>query len=240
MTYTKNSKLSGIIINNIKAASVFEKHNINYCINGGRSLEEACGYVKIKPDEVIKELKNINGAYTGEIKVNEWSLDFLCDYIETNHHAFIRKTFPKMLKHSKKIFKDNNEDALKILEQLKRDFEIHMQKEERLLFPYIKRLADSEYMENDFEIAPFGLIKKPVLVMKKEHLSAHEKVSLLKKSFMDTKKIKGSIRIKNDLLKLFDEFEFDFHIHLHLENNILFPKAILLENKILKKITKNK
>ena len=28
-----------------------------------------------------------------------------------------------------------------------------------------------------------------------------------------------------------DEFEQDLHQHIHLENNILFPKAILLEKK---------
>lgn len=30
---------------------------------------------------------------------------------------------------------------------------------------------------------------------------------------------------------MLDEFEKDLHLHIHLENNILFPKAIKLEQQ---------
>jgi len=33
------------------------------------------------------------------------------------------------------------------------------------------------------------------------------------------------------LFRLLEEFENDLHIHIHLENNILFPKALELEQK---------
>jgi len=53
-------------------------------------------------------------------------------------------------------------------------------------------------------------------------------------------KIKAGKDIKKNFCKLFKEFELDFHIHLHLENNVLFPKTLLLERKILKKFTQIK
>ena len=34
--------------------------------------------------------------------------------------------------------------------------------------------------------------------------------------------------------KELQEFEKDLHAHIHLENNILFPKAIVLEGELLK------
>jgi len=48
-------------------------------------------------------------------------------------------------------------------------------------------------------------------------------------------------KIRNSLLpsditkcKELDEFEKDLHKHVHLENNILFPRAIELEEELLK------
>ncbi|MEZ4690341.1 MAG: hemerythrin domain-containing protein [Ignavibacteria bacterium] len=86
----------------------------------------------------------------------------------SNHHTYIRKTFKELLKQLKAILKTKNnsvqnEEIIKYFEKLNLDFEIHMQKEEKLLFPYIKRLVDSEYSETEFEIAPFGLIKNQLL-----------------------------------------------------------------------------
>lgn len=245
MTYTKNYRLSDILLKNIEAASVFEKYNINYCTNGNNTLDEACGKAEVKPAEVITELNRLNGKYSNDIKSNEWSLDFLCEYIVSNHHTYIRKTFKELLKQLKAILKTKNnsvqnEEIIKDFEKLNRDFEIHMQKEEKLLFPYIKRLVDSEYSETEFEIAPFGLIKKPIAVIKKEHLSAIGKVNSLRNICFEIKKIKTENNIKKTFCKIFKDFEYDFHIHLHLENNLLFPKALLLERKILKKFTDNK
>ena len=45
----------------------------------------------------------------------------------------------------------------------------------------------------------------------------------------------GSDARKAEEEKLLKEFEEDLHLHIHLENNILFPKAILLEEDLLKK-----
>jgi len=243
MTFTKNYKLSDILLKNIEAASIFEKHNINYCTNGNKTLEEACGMVEIKPALVITELNKLNGSFTKDIKTNEWSLDFLCEYIVSNHHAYIRKTFKELLKQLRinlKSHSNSNGDLVNEFEKMSRYFEIHMQKEEKLLFPYIKRLVDTEYSETEFEIAPFGLIKKPIAVMKKEHLYAVNKLYKLKDICGHINKIKAGKDIKKNFCKLFKEFELDFHIHLHLENNVLFPKTLLLERKILKKFTQIK
>ncbi|PIQ31174.1 MAG: iron-sulfur cluster repair di-iron protein, partial [Bacteroidetes bacterium CG18_big_fil_WC_8_21_14_2_50_41_14] len=34
-------------------------------------------------------------------------------------------------------------------------------------------------------------------------------------------------------IALLKEFEEDLHLHIHLENNILFPKSIKLENELI-------
>ena len=122
MTYTKNYRLSDILLKNIEAASVFEKYNINYCTNGNNTLDEACGKAEVKPAEVITELNRLNGKYSNDIKSNEWSLDFLCEYIVSNHHTYIRKTFKELLKQLKAILKTKNNSVQN--EEIIKDFDI--------------------------------------------------------------------------------------------------------------------
>ena len=238
MTYTINNTLTEILLKNFKAYTIFERYNINYCIEGSRTIEEACNMAEVDAALIMNELRDVGDMFLSKIKVNEWSLDFLCEYIANNHHTFIRKALPDIALLAKEIFKhDRNKDISDKYEKLISDFEIHMQKEEKLLFPYIKKLVNSEKSSHGFEIEPFGLICKPIEVLKKEHLTAMEKLFALKNNNSAPKRsyLSGQSKYYTGLLT---EFEYDLHIHLHLENNILFPKAQSLEKKILKRSSK--
>lgn len=232
MTFTKENKLAEIVINNQKAAMIFENYNIDYSNAGDKKISEIC---KFNSEELLEKINKLNGSAIN--KLNDWSPDFLCDYIVSNHHIYIKKTFPvlisriKSLTRNKKIEKKTS-DALM---QLHSDFEIHMNKEEKLIFPYIKKLVKTDIEKRTFEIEPFGSVSELIKVMLKEHLNAYEQ---LKNIIADiNRSVKGhsdEIEI-NEFLKLFREFETDFHFHIHIENNILFPKSIILERKLKRK-----
>ena len=239
MIYTTNNTLTEILTDNLKAFSVFEKYKINYCIEGGKTVKEVCKSADVNSKQVIDELKKVNSVIQNKVKVNDWSPDFLCEYIVSNHHTYIRKIFPEITSLIKESLKtEKAEKLIKDYEKMNTDFETHMQKEEKLLFPYIKKLVTTENSTSDFEIEPFGLISKPIDVLKKEHKTAIEKFSRIKNAYHKSKKVTSKHRAKKILNDLLTEFEYDFHIHLHLENNILFPKAMLLERRILKKLSK--
>ncbi|HMS33428.1 MAG TPA: hemerythrin domain-containing protein [Ignavibacteria bacterium] len=179
-----------------------------------------------------KNHKEININY---LKVNDWSLDFLCDFIESNHHKYIRKIMPKIITAGK-IF--NDDVLIKVLIQLNNDLEIHMQKEEKLLFPYIKNMNKILNEKALFETPPFGSIQNLIKVIEKEHDVAD--MYLMKIRNLCKRNIAGNNDLRNKKLicEYMTEFESDFHFHTYLENNILFPKAISLEKK-LKKISIN-
>jgi regulator of cell morphogenesis and NO signaling len=103
-----------------------------------------------------------------------------------------------------------------------------MQKEEKILFPYIKELVAKA---NDSKplYAPFGTVQNPITMMEMEH----EQVG---KWLEEARMISNNFTVPEDacttyglLYKMLEEFEDDLHIHVHLENNILFPKALRLE-----------
>ena len=177
----------------------------------------------------------INGN-TDYLKVKDWRLNFLCDYIETNHHEYIRRVMPKILSTSKSLGRKNiiEIDTYKALLQFSADLEIHMQKEERLLFPYIRKINSIFDNKGEYEIPPFGSIANLIKVIEKEHRCVNENLLKIKKACGDFKIISNDEPEKNAFYELMDEFDIDFQMHIHFENDILFPRSVTLEKKLKK------
>lgn len=236
MNYTSENTLSEIVQGNMKAAFIFRNYNLNFSTEGRKTLKEACSFAGIKPDTILNDLRNLREKYSDYVKVNDWKIDFLCDYIEVNHHKYIRQMMPKILSLGKILCrKDLIEPGLLIkLQTLGNDFEIHMQKEEKLIFPYIKKMNAMLNVKSGYEIPPFGSIANPVKVVEKEHSAAGNSLTQIKAmcgGYKINSKIENNKKTFYEYLK---EFDTDFHFHIHFENNILFPKSISMEKKLKK------
>jgi regulator of cell morphogenesis and NO signaling len=109
---------------------------------------------------------------------------------------------------------------------------VHMKKEELILFPYIRNLVQAKSGQRT-EISGMGNIIGPINVMKEEHDIEGER-------FRKLAEITNHYTIPDDgcntyeiTFKNLKDFESDLHRHIHLENNILFPKAIDLEEELM-------
>ncbi len=218
-----------------KAALILNNYELNTGVTGIKVLNDVEIITGNKSGINLRNLENLKDIKIYFIKVNDWSLDFLCDFIESNHHKYIRKIMPKIITAGKKY---NDDVLIKVLIQLNKDLEIHMQKEEKLLFPYIKNMNKILNEKALFETPPFGSIQNLIKVIEKEHVAAD--VYLTKIRNLCKRNITGNNDLRNKKLicEYMTEFESDFHFHIYLEKNILFPKAISLEKK-LKKISIN-
>ena len=104
----------------------------------------------------------------------------------------------------------------------------HMEKEEFVLFPFIKSLVEAS--ENQYPLSEpyFGHIENPIAMMEHEHATEGERfrnIAKLTNQYEPPSDACQTYRVTYALLK---EFEEDLHLHIHLENNILFPKSIEL------------
>jgi regulator of cell morphogenesis and NO signaling len=78
----------------------------------------------------------------------------------------------------------------------------------------------------------FGTVQNPVQMMMNEHTVEGDrfaKISELSNNYTIPADGCNTYRVAFALL---NEFEQDLHLHIHLENNILFPGAILLEKEL--------
>jgi len=104
-----------------------------------------------------------------------------------------------------------------------------MKKEELILFPHIRKL-EKYRLEGGIQPNNAGLAASAIHQMETEHQEEGER-------FMKISEITNVYEVPPDgcntfevTYKTLDEFEKDLHRHIHLENNVLFPKAITLEN----------
>ena len=103
-------------------------------------------------------------------------------------------------------------------------------KEEMVLFPYIERMEESVLQREPILPPPFGTVQNPVAMMEHEHDSAGNALRSLRTGSNDYSAPPDACVSFQTLYKALAELEADLHQHIHIENNILFPRAIAMEN----------
>jgi len=230
--------LSEIVKENFRTAAIFEKYNLDFCCNGKKTLINACSEKGINPDNIITEINEINSLTQSEIKPDEWKLDFLIDYIINNHHSYVSRMLPVISAHTQKVAMvhgENHPETKKIAEifsAINNEMRHHMMKEEKILFPHINVFVKTSNNGSVVDRPYFGTIKNPITMMEAEHQSAGDGMAEIKNLTNNYTPPADACTTYKVTFKELKEFEEDLHKHVHLENNILFPKAIELENQL--------
>jgi regulator of cell morphogenesis and NO signaling len=76
---------------------------------------------------------------------------------------------------------------------------------------------------------PFGSVQNPVSMMEQEHESAGAALRAVREASRAYTPPTDACVSYQTLYRVLSEFEADLHEHIHLENNILFPRAIAME-----------
>jgi regulator of cell morphogenesis and NO signaling len=241
-----NLTLSEIVKDNFRTASIFEKYNLDFCCNGKRTLADACTEKGINSENIINEIKSIGGSEgKKEIRPNDWQLDFLVSYIVNNHHSYVNRMLPVISAHIQKVASkhgENHPETKKIAEifaLINVEMKHHMMKEERILFPHIIKLVGLSNNGIGESTPYFGTIKNPIAMIEAEHQSAGDGMSEIRNLTNNYTPPDDACETYKISFKELKEFEEDLHKHVHLENNILFPKAIKLEESLFGKQIKN-
>lgn len=242
-----NSIIGEIVAQDYKSATLFKKYNIDFCCNGNRSIAKALEGSGIDPQTLVEELETNNYQSANDVVAStnykEWPLDLLTDYIEKKHHRYVRrqiKVIEPFLERIVTVHGSRHPELAKVQELFRgsaAELTAHMQKEEQVLFPFIRELVeledqyDSNGAQNPIKESHFGSVKNPIAQMMVEHDKEGER-------FRQISALTGGYTVPEDGCNTYvvtfaalKEFEEDLHLHIHLENNILFPKAIELEKK---------
>lgn len=224
---------------NYKAAAVFKKHGIDFCCNGNRTIERAVGKKEDGPDQLIRELKEaVAEKNNGSIDFKSFPLDLLADYIEKTHHRYVTQKISEITPFLQKIVQAHgmNHPELMEIERLfmlsAGDLSAHMKKEELVLFPYIRGIVQAQLSGGNKPNSVIDSAASYIAEMEKDHDAEGERfrtISALTDEYTPPEDACTTYRVTFSML---EEFEDDLHRHIHLENNILFPKAVKLEEQL--------
>jgi regulator of cell morphogenesis and NO signaling len=223
------------------ATRIFEKLGIDYCCGGGKSLADACVTAGVAVDEVLGSLEQIGNS--DETSASEgWqtaSLAELITHVVEKHHAFTRQELARLEALLIKVcgvHGQNHPELFRIQKQfqeLNRDLEPHMLKEERVLFPYIIQMEEAAKNNLTLPAPPFGTVQNPVRVMMAEHDAAGDILREMREVSSDYAVPEDACISYQTLYGALAALEADLHQHIHLENNILFPRAAEMEASTL-------
>ena len=237
MDVTLDRTIRDIVANDYRTAAIFQRHGLDFCCRGNRTVDAACQEAGIAADGVQRDLADATALPPSGCapRFNTWDLSSLTGYIVANHHSFVREQLPVIQGHAHKVARVHGGrhpemvEVAEIFDRVCAEMTSHMAKEEEVLFPYLDRLAEASVRRQGPPAAPFGTVGNPIRMMEAEHESAGDAMA-------EIRALTGGYRVPDDacgtfsvLLQELDAFERDLHQHVHLENNILFPKALRLE-----------
>ena len=240
ITLQKDSEkqIGQFVAEDYRTAAIFSKYKIDFCCNGGRTINEACKKKGIDSNVLLDELHSVLNEKRGEsIDYKSWPLDLLIDYIEKKHHRYVEEKIPVLRQFLDKLCRVHGErhpELFKINELFTAsagELASHMKKEELILFPFVKKMVKAKLNEGAVQSPQFGTVENPISLMMQEHDNEGERFREIAKLTNDYNPPADACNTYKVTFAMLDEFEKDLHLHIHLENNILFPKAIKLEQQ---------
>ena len=185
-------------------------------------------------EETVNQDFDTSNFYCPE---ESYTVPELIDHIVECHHGYMKKKLPLMreaaeeIRANSKTLDDKLEQLLFYFDQLSSDQLIHINKEEMVLFPYIKSLYNTQGSDPISSVC-FGSVKSPISIIEMEHENTHLELNTLR-TLANNYSIpdKSSTEIAH-FYKDLEILERDLRIHLYKENNLLHPRAIAKEEEV--------
>jgi regulator of cell morphogenesis and NO signaling len=225
MVITENTTVADIASAIPSSVRIFQRHGIDFCCGGKTALAVACRERGVSFREIARTIETSAG--TAPPDERDWTsepLHALVDHIVATYHEPLREELPRLESMAAKVSRVHGSKAPylsrleALLTDLSADLRLHMQKEERVLFPAIRAI--------ELGAQPGVPISAPIGVMEHEHDRAGGVLSELREITGGYVAPPWACETFRALYHGLSELEAAMHVHVHLENNVLFPRAL--------------
>ena len=239
----EQTPVTEIVNGDYRTADVLLKYNIDFCCGGRWPLQVACEARGVSTDMVIQDLETATRRIfiSPTLNFNNWPIDFLADYLVHVHHAYMKEALPSLHDHLTKFVAGHRKkfpylDELQLqFMKLYKQMPAQLKQEEEVLFPYVKRINRAYSGKEPYAELLVRTLRKPIARMEEEQKQTEELLASFRQLTNHyTAGEEACVSHRVTFLKL-QELDQDLVQHMRLENEILFPRAIAIENTLLGK-----
>ena len=234
----KDKRISELVNQNYVHGYVLYYFGVRFYEYSEHTLEQVCKERSLKIEQVIRELEAPSYLKETELALGGYPVDLIIEYLKHAHFLFIKHKLPYIARLVES-FKANHADFTNLEKDLKfvfplfvEDFIHHIYEEEDTLFNYIRLLERALKGKCNLSMLYYQLEKNSVHKFAVEH-EAHddemEGIRRITRNYSLEPSAPLHIRVIFQELK---EFEKSLTTHARIENEVLFPRAMALENRV--------
>jgi regulator of cell morphogenesis and NO signaling len=234
MSFDAQTRIGDIVLAQPATMRVFEALNVDYCCGGHRTLAQACAHAGKDLAVVLPQLETVQAEPAAPSDPGPWReapLTDLIAHIEATHHAFTRSELARVAPLMEKVLQVHGEHHPELaringcFQAMRQDLLPHLDKEEQILFPFIRNLEAGQAPSGHC----FGSVENPIRAMQNEHEQVGDILRDLRDLTHDYTPPEDGCGSYRSLFLGLHSLEQDLHLHIYLESHLLFPRAIALE-----------
>lgn len=238
-TALKNRRIGDLVDQNNIHAYVLYYFGIKFYEYPEHTLEQVCLEKSLRLEQVIRELESPSENFQeAELPLISYPIDLIVEYLKHAHFLFVKHKLPYIARLVES-FKANHKEYDVVEKDLKtvfplfiEDFIHHIYEEEDTLFKYIKTLERVQKNYANPSKLYYMIERSSLQRFALEHIAHDDEMKGIRKITKDYYLTPSApLHVKVIYSELID-FEKSLKTHARIENEILFPKAMALENKV--------
>lgn len=203
------------------------------------TLEEVCRHRGLNVKQVVLELESTTHPLAEEsLPLVSYPVDLIMEYLKHAHFLFVKHKLPFISKLVES-FKTDHERYFPIAKDLKvlfplfvEDFVHHIYQEENTLFRYIVLLDKAAQGRSNPSKLFYMMERHSLQRYSVEHEAHDDEMVGIRKITQDYRLDSSTPLHMKVLYSELTGLEKSLQIHARIENEILFPKAMMLENQV--------
>jgi regulator of cell morphogenesis and NO signaling len=242
--HIKERKIGDLLKENFSYGCALYYLGIHFYQYDDRTLEEVCREKGLDVNQVVKKLKTVAGpAEDVDPSLFALPIDLVVEYLKQEHHRFVktRLSYISSLINSIEVIGNPQpqlvEDLKFVFPIFVEDFIHHVYEEEDTLFDYILQLNQALDSHHNHPVLYFRMEDNALQEYAVHHEMHEDEMAGIRKitNQYDTS---NKCLLLHVIFKELKAFEQELLLHAKIENEILFPKSLMLEKRVKAMIEK--